>query len=62
MVHIPKWEFWDVTQSEEVTIIKVVPNYTFFLYKFSGNFSHPLAIFTGDNSISAVILEFENKL
>jgi hypothetical protein len=51
-----------VTQSEEVTIIKVVPNYTFFLYKFSGNFSHPLAIFTGDNSISAVILEFENKL
>jgi hypothetical protein len=34
---------------EEVAITKVVPNYTFFLHKFYGGFSHPLAIFLGLN-------------
>jgi hypothetical protein len=49
-------------ESEEAAITKVVPNYTFFPHKFSGNFSHPLAIFPVDNSILAVIFELENQL
>jgi hypothetical protein len=40
----------------QVAITKVVPNYTLFLHKFSGNYSHPLAIFPGDISISAIYL------
>jgi hypothetical protein len=32
-------------ESEEVAITKVVSNYTFFLHKFSRNFSPNLAIF-----------------
>jgi hypothetical protein len=36
-------------ESEEVPITNAVPNYTLFLHKFSGNFSHPLAIFPVDN-------------
>jgi hypothetical protein len=39
---------------EEVVITKVVPNYTFFLHKFFGNFSHPLAIFSEENSVFGV--------
>jgi hypothetical protein len=31
---------------EKVAITKVVPNYIFFLHKVSGNFSHPVAIFS----------------
>jgi hypothetical protein len=46
-------------ESEEVAITKVVPNYTLFLHKFSGNFCHPLAIFPVDNLISAVICELK---
>jgi hypothetical protein len=42
--------------------MKVVPNYTFFLHKISGNFSHPLAIFPGDILISAVICALEKNL
>jgi hypothetical protein len=40
--------------------MKVVPNYTFLLHKFSGKFSHSLAIFHGDNSTLAIIHELEN--
>jgi hypothetical protein len=49
-------------ESEEVAITDVVPNYTFYLHKFSGNFSHPLAIFPVDNSISTVICELKNQI
>jgi hypothetical protein len=40
---------------------KSFPNYTFFLHKFSGNFSHPLTIFPVHNSITVVIFELENN-
>jgi hypothetical protein len=48
-------------ESEKVAITKVVSNYTFFLQKFSGNFSHPLAIFPWGISISAVYLRVEKN-
>jgi hypothetical protein len=47
-------------ESEEVVITKVVPNYTFFLHKFFGNFSHPLAIFP--RRIQFLVFKFEWRL
>jgi hypothetical protein len=44
---------------EEVAITKVVPNYTFFLHKFYGGFSHPLAIFLGLNQFWQLILSWK---
>jgi hypothetical protein len=38
---------------------KIVPNFIFFLHKFSENFSHPLANFLRWNSISQFILRLE---
>jgi hypothetical protein len=54
-------EFWGLDCACH-PITKIVPNYTYFLHKFSGNFSRPLAVFPVDNSSSSVIFELENQL
>jgi hypothetical protein len=42
---LESWEKFKIFgESEEVVITKVVHNYTFFLHKFSWNFSQVLAI------------------
>jgi hypothetical protein len=50
------WTLWNNSKSVEFVITKVVPNFTFFLHKFSGNFYQPMPIFAALETILNLFL------